>query len=190
MTVRTPAALLMAFALATAVAVAMVAASQHATRSTATAHAFGGPRAANCSSVTIRGRAETPDLRLTGSIDHVSFSAGHAARLVFTLTNRRSTPISLSFANACQVTPYIVDCATGVTLYPTKEWACAMMMTSLDLVPRGTFERVVELPLQDAPDVASAPGVYAAYARLWNTTIGTVAVSDLRSDLIVFTVTP
>ena len=124
-------------------------------------------------------------LTLTASITSSVVRAGETAMLTFRLQNTGSTQMSLTFADGCQILPYIDDGQTGQTVYPDGGWGCTLAITHLVLPPGG--EKTVSVSVGAAgsttPVSASLPaGTYVAYAELKHSTY------PLRSKSVGFKV--
>jgi hypothetical protein len=141
-----------------------------------------------CRNVTPSGTAETDAVGLTGSITRTTIPRGETATFTYSVTNRRPSSLTLTFYSGCQIVPYIVNCSTATTVYP-RPFGCSAILSSMELAPNGSFERSLPLDATTYPFIALEPGVYAAHAKLMKASIDSVAVDNLRSDPVVFTVT-
>ena len=112
------------------------------------------------------------ELQLTAS--RTEIAPGDTVRLIATLTNRTGDPLVLSFSSACQILPYVHG-AAGEMVVPGGGWACAAVMTSLKIAPRGTHtatfvwtgERTLYRPGTFEPYSEPLPaGEYRAHAVL------------------------
>ncbi len=124
---------------------------------------------AACGSASPTGPSEQGSLRLTARISRGVIPAGETATLTFQLENPGKDAVTLTFASACQISPYIVD-ASGAIVYPKGgSWACAAVITDLTVPAGGSKSQEVQVRAAadaSSPYVALAPGEYSAYARV------------------------
>ena len=125
-------------------------------------------------------------LTLSASISASVIAPGEVSTLTFRLENTGPTQMSLTFADGCQVLPFIDDGRTGRTVYPNGGWACTLAITQLVLPPGGAKTISVSVGAAgaaiSAPSASLPPGTYLAYAELKHSTY------PLRSKSVAFKV--
>jgi hypothetical protein len=109
-------------------------------------------------------------LRLEVAIDRDSIAVGDSAALTMRLRNDTDNVVQIDFNSTCQIVPFIARVPGGIERPGGGAWACAGMLTSLQVPARGEVTRqLVVRGVSSASIVAGAAltrGVYRAYAQL------------------------
>ena len=110
-------------------------------------------------------------LRLTAAIAQTSLAPSDETILAFTLENRGTSDLVLTFPSGCQILPYIRS--RGAFVYPSDgRWACTTAITMLPLQAGASITRDLRVRASaaaDIPVVALAPGDYTAHAKVDST---------------------
>ncbi len=109
-------------------------------------------------------------LRLDVEIADNSIELGDSLALTMRLRNLSDESVRLGFGSSCQMMPY-VETAGGETVHPGGgAWACAAVLTQLDVPARGEVVRTIHVrsAASDTGTLRSPlrRGRYRAYAEL------------------------
>jgi hypothetical protein len=123
-------------------------------------------------------------LRLSAAITRPAIDPGTEATLTFTLENRGSENLVLTFPGGCTILTYIRS--RDAVVYPGGGgWACPAIIAMLTLGPGESIAselRVRAAANAQSPVVPLTPGDYTAYATADST------MQHLTSDTVAFTV--